>query len=59
MNGENWVLGNYVATVQLLVLFAEVAHKDFLLCSCVFIFVCDVQLSSVFPMVACVWLCPG
>jgi len=51
---ENWVLCNYVVTVQLLVLFAEVVHEDFLLCSCVFIFVCDVQLSSVFSMVACV-----
>jgi hypothetical protein len=51
---ENWVLGKYVVTVQLLVLFAEVVHEYFLSCSCVFIFVCDVQLSSVFMMVACV-----
>lgn len=43
-----------MATVQLFVLFAEVVHEDFLMCSCVFIFVCDVQLSSVFSMVTCV-----
>jgi hypothetical protein len=55
VNMQNWILGNYVVTVQLLVLFAEVIHEDFLLCSCVFIFVCDVQLPSVFSMVACVW----
>jgi hypothetical protein len=40
VNLENWVLGNYVATLQLLVFFAEVAHEAFLLCSCVCIFIC-------------------
>lgn len=52
---ENWVLGNYVATVQLLVLFVEVVREDFLLYSCVFIFVFDVQLSSGFSTAACLW----
>jgi len=59
VNTENWILGNYVATVQLLALFAEVDMKIFLLGSCVCVFVCDMQLSSVFSMVAYIWFCPG
>ena len=51
---ENWALGNCVAAFQLLVSFAEVVHDNFLLCSCVFIFVCVVQISSVFSVVTCV-----
>lgn len=35
VNLENWVLGNYVATLQLLVFFAEVAHEAFFI-----VFVC-------------------
>lgn len=56
---ENWALGNCVAAFQLLVSFAEVVHDNFLLCSCVFIFVCFVQISSVFSVVSVYGLSPG